>query len=206
MAIAASARLPDAHFEAPEEIRRLLIQDETILWTAQPRPYVFMLRGLPNLAYGITWSVLGAFWYHGSGGIGRYSAFEGWWRLTPLFSLPFILAGFSFFLYPIRLGAKARRTWYVVTNRRVYLAEFTRNQPPQLRQFQLENLRALWVKRRFDGLSDVLLSPRALENPQLQPPLNAGFFGVKDGEAVAAHIRWTETVMTRSLESPSSRA
>ena len=204
MAVSASARLPAAHLEAPEEIRQLQIADETILWTARPRPYVFMLRGLPNIAYGVTWSVLGAFWYHGSGGIGEYSAFQGWWQLTPLFSVPFILAGFSFFLYPIRLGARARRTWYVVTNRRVYSAEFEKDKPPQLRIFGLENLRALRVKKRSDGLFDVLLSPRAQENPQLQPPLNAGFFGVTDGEAVAEHIRWSETVQTRSTQASSS--
>src|ERR1700721_1734133 len=103
----------------PPEIAACLAPAEEVLWQGRPRPYVFILRGLPNIAYGVAWSVLGAFWYHGSGGIGQYSAFQGWWRLTPLFSLPFILAGFSFFLYPIRLGARARRTWYLVTDRRV---------------------------------------------------------------------------------------
>jgi hypothetical protein len=161
-----------------------------------------MLRGLPNIAYGVTWGVLGAFWYHGSGGIGRFSAFEGWWRLTPLFSVPFILAGFSFFLYPIRLGARARRTWYVVTNRRVFSGEFFKNRPPALREFSMEDLQALRVVRRFDGLHDLMMSRRFAENPQLQPPLNAGFFGIEQAEKVAEDVRWSLEVQSRSAKQP----
>jgi len=173
----------------PPEITALLAPGEKVVWHGRPRPSVFLLRGLPNIAYGVTWSVLGAFWYHGSGGIGQYSAFEGWWKLTPLFSIPFILAGFSFFLYPIRLGARARRTWYIVTDRRVFIAELRRNQPPQLRNFHAENLAALQVVKRFGHLEDIILSPRAQENPHLKPRLEDGFFGVKQGEPAAAAIR-----------------
>ncbi len=184
----ASAAIGDVT-EIPEEISGLLAPDEKIVWQARPRPGVFMLRGLPNIAYGVTWSVLGAFWYHGSGGIGKYSAFEGWWKLTPLFSLPFILAGFSFFLYPIRLGARARRTWYVVTNRRVFTAELKPKEAPTLRVFSGENIAALQVVKRFDGTWDVVISKRAQDNPHLKPRLEDGFFGVVDGEEVARAIR-----------------
>ena len=149
-----------------------------------------MLRGLPNIAYGVTWAVLGAFWYHGAGGIGRYSAFQGWWRLEPLLSFPFILAGFSFFFYPIGLGARARRTWYLVTNRRAMIIEQHRNQPSAIRVFRPEDLAVLRLNKRIDGLQDVVLSRRALENPHLKPRLEDGFFGVKDGggavEAIGA--------------------
>jgi hypothetical protein len=170
-------------------IRALLSPDEKILWSAQPRPYVFMLRGIPNIAYGVTWSVLGAFWYHGSGGIGKYSAFEGWWKLTPLFSIPFILAGFSFFLYPIRLGARARRTWYVITNQRAFIAELFKDKPPQLRIFTPKNLAALELRSRAGGLTDLILSERYRQNSHLQPRLEHGFFGVENGQHVAELIR-----------------
>jgi hypothetical protein len=175
--------------DLPPEIRALLSSGETVLWSAQPKPYVFMLRGLPNVAYGVTWSVLGAFWYEGSGGIGKYSAFEGWWRLTPLFSIPFILAGFSFFLYPIRLGARARRTWYVITNQRVLTAELPKNLPPQLHVFTPENLAALEIFPRAGHLSDLILSERYRINPQLQPRLEHGLFGLENGPQAADLIR-----------------
>ena len=171
------------------EIHALLSPDEKILWSAQPKPYVFMLRGIPNIAYGVTWSVLGAFWYHGSGGIGKYSAFEGWWKLTPLFSIPFILAGFSFFLYPIRLGDRARRTWYVITNQRVFTAVFPKNQATQLHVFTPAELGALELLPRAGGLSDLIFSQRHRANPQLQPRLEYGFFGVENGSDVAGLIR-----------------
>ena len=50
----------------PPSIAACLDPGEEILWQGQPRPYVFMLRGLTSIFYGITWSILGAFWYHGS--------------------------------------------------------------------------------------------------------------------------------------------
>jgi hypothetical protein len=175
--------------DLPEAIAALVGPEERLLWSGRPRPSVFLLRGLPNIAYGITWSVLGAYWYHGSGGIGRYSAFEGWWRLTPLFSLPFILAGFSFFFYPIRLGARARRTWYLVTDRRVLTAELVRGQPVKVHVFRAEDLAALHVVKRFDGLEDVILSKRTRENPHLKPRLEHGFFGLVDGTPAVQAIQ-----------------
>jgi hypothetical protein len=175
----------------PTEIADQILTGEEILWQGRPLPYVFILRGLPNIAYGVTWSVLGAYWYQGSGGISEEtSAFEGVWRIVPLLSIPFIIVGFSFWLYPIRLGVKARRTWYVVTNRRVFIAELTPGEPskPHLRVFSAEEMAPPQVVKRFDGLYDVILTRRAQVNPHLTPRLDSGFFGLKDGEAVAGAV------------------
>jgi hypothetical protein len=174
----------------PPEITACLSPGEEILWHGRPRPSVFMLRGLTSIFYGATWSILGAFWYHGAGGIGEYSAFEGWWKIVPLLSLPFIFAGWSFFLYPIRLGALARRTRYVVTNRRVFIAQRHRGKPPELRVFTRDEMGPLHaVKRRFDGLDEIVLTRNAQEKPYLAPPLESGFFGINDGEAAVAAIQ-----------------
>jgi hypothetical protein len=173
----------------PTEIAALLQPGEEILWQGRPRPYVFMLRGLPNIAYGVTWSVLGAYWYHGSGGISEAtSAFEGPWRLLPLFSIPFIVVGFSFWLYPIRLGMRARRTWYFVTNQRIFIAELAKKLPPSLRVFATDEMGSPEIRKRFDGLYDVILTRRAQENPHLAPRLDAGFFGLTDGESAAKAV------------------
>ena len=172
----------------PDELRALLVRGEKVLWQAQPRPAAFILRAMPNIAYGVTWAVLGAFWYRGAGGIGKDSAFEGWWKLAPLFSAPFILAGFSFFLAPIRLGARARRTWYLVTDRRVFIAETQKQGAPKLIVFSHEDLDALQFMRQY-GLEAVILSRRAAENPHLTPRLEEGFFGLSDGEAAMEAVR-----------------
>src|ERR1700722_19897028 len=96
----------------PKEIVAQLASGEEILWQGRPRPYVFLLRGLTSIFYGLVWSILGAVWYHGA----MLAPWEGWCRIVPYLSLPFIAAGWSFFFYPIKLGARARGTWYVVTN------------------------------------------------------------------------------------------
>jgi hypothetical protein len=172
----------------PPEVAALLTPGEKVLWQAQPRPAAFILRAMPNIAYGVTWAVLGAFWYRGSGGIGKDSAFEGWWKLAPLFSLPFIIAGLSFFFAPIRLGARARRTWYLVTDRRVFMAETQKEGAPKLREFSRDDLEAIQFVKQY-GLETVILSRRAAGNPHLAPKLEEGFFGLSDGVAAMEAIR-----------------
>jgi hypothetical protein len=179
------AQLP----EIPAALRAVLEPGEEITWARQPRPYVYLMRGLPAIAYGCTWSVLGAFWYRGSGGIGRLSAFEGWWRLVPLLSFPFIVAGFSFFLWPIRLGALARRTWYVVTNRRVFIAELPAQAEPRLRVFSSHELAEPLAVKRLDGLYNLVLTHRAQEQlPHLNPRLEDAFFGLTETESASEAI------------------
>jgi len=162
------------------ELTALLAPGEKILWQEQPRPYVFILRSLHSLAYAVTWGVLGAFWYYGA----SMAPFEGWWRIIPYLSLPFIFAGLSFFAAPIQLGARARHTWYVVTNQRVFIAEQGKDQALQLHVFPADEIVSPQVIKRFDGLNDMIFSRRAQANPHLQPRLDAGFFGLVDGAAV----------------------
>jgi len=170
----------------PPEIESTLASGENVLWHGRPRPYVFMLRGLPNVAYGVTWSVLGAFWYHGA----IIARFDGWWAILPYLSLPFIAAGFSFFLYPIRLGQRARRTWYVVTNQRIFIAELF-PAGPKFRIFSAKEMGPPQVVKRFDSLYDVILTRRAQENPHLAPRLDSGFFGLENGEVAAGAVNET---------------
>ncbi len=168
----------------PAAITACLAPDEEVLWQAQPRPHVFMLRGLTSIFYGLTWSILGAYWYHGA----ILAPWEGWWKVVPNLSLPFIAAGWSFFFYPINLGVRARHTWYVVTNRRVFIARVHAKKPVELRVFTREEMGPPHVVKRLDGLYEVVLTRRAQGKPYLMPPLDSGFFGLTDGEVVARAI------------------
>ncbi len=187
----------------PPELTACLAPGEKILWEGRPRPYAFLVRGLPHIAYGTTWSILGAYWYNGSGGVGDTAVFVGWYSVLPLFCIPFILAGLSFFFYPIRLGALARRTWYVVTNQRVFIAELKKNAPPDLRLFTEAETCPPHLVKRWDGLQDVILTQSALDHPHLTPRLSAGFFGLEgEGEkAVAAINQSTKTPFETAIPS-----
>ncbi len=171
----------------PAPLTACLEPGEEILWQGQPRPSVFMLRGLTSIFYGLTWSILGAFWYHGA----MLAPWEGWWKIVPTLSLPFIAAGWSFFLYPINLGARARHTWYLVTNRRVFIARLDRKKPPELRVFTRAEMAPPHVVKRLDGLYEIILTRRAQDKPYLIPTLESGFFGIHDGPAAAAAINAT---------------
>ena len=168
----------------PKDIAASLVPGEEILWHGQPRPYVFILRGLPAIAFGMVFSILGAFWYHGA----MLAPWDGWWKLVPIFSLPFIALGWSFFFYPINLGARARHTWYVVTAKRVFIARLHRNKPLELRVFTREEMGPPHLVKRLDGLYEVVLTRSAQGKPYLIPRLESGFFGIKDGDAAVGAI------------------
>lgn len=172
---------PPALPPPPDAIAARLEPDENVLWLGRPAPHVFMLRGSMSAMYGACWAILGSFWYKGSGGVGHNTVFTGWWSVLPLVTVPFILAGLSFFLYPMRLGARARRTWYAVTDRRAFIVEIRKGRPAQVRLFAPAELGAPELRSRFDGLDDLLLTRRALEHPHLTPRLEDGFFGVRNG-------------------------
>ena len=168
----------------PPPITSSLAPDEQVLWSGQPRPYVFMLRGLPAIFFGLVFSILGAYWYQGA----SLAPWDGWWNYVPTFSLPFIGLGWSFCLYPINLGARARHTWYVVTNRRIFIARLHGKKPPELRAFTCPEMGPPHVVKRLDGLYEVILTRRAQDKPYIIPTLESGFFGIPDGPVAAAAI------------------
>jgi hypothetical protein len=173
----------------PPEITARLAPGEELLWQGRPRPYVFILRGLTALFYGLIWSILGAFWYHGA----ALAPWEGWWKIVPTLSLPFIAAGWSFFLYPINLGARARQTWYVVTNQRIFIARLHGKKPMELRAFTRAEMGPPHLIKRFDGLDEIVLTRSAQGKPYLIPRLESGFFGIADGEdAIAAMQKYLD--------------
>lgn len=163
-------------------IAPLLSPGEKIIWAQQPRPHVFVLRAVHSIFYGLTWVVLGLFWFYGAGGVGRDSVFDGWWRLTPVFSLPFVFAGLSFFIYPLQLYLRSLRTWYLVTDRRAITVEFPRNKPPVQRVFSRDEIGRVEITPRWDRLQDLILTRRAQDLPHLPASLDAGFFGLTEGE------------------------
>jgi hypothetical protein len=169
----------------PPELAPCLEPGEQILWYGRPRPYVFLMRGLPHIAYGITWSVLGAYWFYAA----NIAFHFGWWRVVPMLSLPFILAGFSFWFLPLRLGPQARRTWYVVTNRRVFIAQLYLGKKTDLRVFTREEMGPPLAVKRFDGLFDLILTRRAQDKPYLPATLDSGFFGLDDAPKAADAIK-----------------
>jgi len=172
----------------PPAITAALAPGEKVVWEGRPVPYVFMLRGMTAMFYGVVWSILGAFWYRAA----IIAFWEGWWRVIPSLSLPFMFCGFSFFLYPINLGARARHTWYVVTDQRIFIARLHHKKPVELRVFTRAEMAPPQLIKRFDGLYEIVLTRRAQDKPYLIPRLESGFFGIADGEAAEAAILATK--------------
>ena len=167
-----------------------------------------MLRGLTSIFYGLTWSILGAFWYHGAGGVGKMSAFEGWWRIVPLLSVPFILAGFSFWFYPLRLGFRARRTWYLVTNQRVFIAELGPKMRRATSSFLCPKKWPPAGRETISTGSTKSSSPARPGKPASQTPPRFGVsFGLENGEAAAGRDqRDDESVAVLAMTKPIRRS
>ena len=88
------------------------------------------------------------------------------------------------------MARKARRTWYVVTDRRVFIAEIFAHKPPRLRVFSANELAPPLAVKRFDGLYNLVLTHRAQEGlPHLAPRLEDAFFGLPNTEAASEAVR-----------------
>ena len=106
----------------PPSLRELLEneleQDEKLIWSGQPRvstvawrDWKFVLLGIPFMAFTVGWMRAMA---QGGGGTSTVAA---------VFGLPFLIAGLSMLLSPLRLAWLARRTAYAITNRRAIILQ-----------------------------------------------------------------------------------
>ncbi len=169
---------------------------EVVWWSGSPQAHVYAQRAFHHLVYGSTWLILGSFWYYGSGGLDANSVFEGWWRLMPLGSLPFMITGMFLLYAPVLAARRARFTSYLVTNKRAIIQDRTLPAGSQIRSYLPNQLSQPEDRIRWDGWHDLILTKRFQELPHLLPALDAAFLGQTKQEAnlaKAALSRLTST-------------
>ena len=147
----------EAIWVMPAELRDLvdaeLESGERVLWSAQPRASRMALGCLPLVLFGIPWTAFAVFWTAAASGF-VFGGGHGPARLFGLFGLPFVLIGLAMLSSPLWALRKARRTLYVITDRRAILFDGGRN--TAIRSFGPEALADTRRRQRPDGSGDIL--------------------------------------------------
>src|SRR5262245_61971419 len=147
----------DASF-LPEPVRALvqteLLPGEGLRWVEQPVPMRLAFAALPMVLFAIPWTAFALFWMWGAAQ-GTCEG-PGPMRLFPLFGLPFVAIGLGLFTSPFWLMRNARRTAYVVTDRRAIVLAARFGGAVSVRSFEPEKLGDLRREQRADGSGDLV--------------------------------------------------
>jgi hypothetical protein len=101
-------------------VSRFLEPGEQVRWIGQPHGPRQVTGALPASVFGAGFAAFALFWMAGASGF--TFSLTGPSGLFPLCGLPFLVAGLAMLLTPLWAWRKARRTLYVVTDRRAVLA------------------------------------------------------------------------------------
>lgn len=186
-----------AYWQFPEKLRKMieeeLGEDEMLLWAAPPIPWRYAMKSLPIVAFGIPWTAFAVCWTFGAAGF-QIPQFNQWQNLFPLFGLPFVLIGFGMLSSPSWMIRKARRTAYVLTNKRAILfeAEWMKT---TVRSFGPEKLGELRRSQRSDGSGDVIFGEKISYEEHSSQQSEIGFLDI-------ANVKQVEDLVRSVLSNP----
>jgi hypothetical protein len=133
---------------------------ERIRWSGQPNPsklyaaFAIWLFAIPWTAFAVFWEAMALFMLWGFmlwGGTTKTPAAITWsfGIVFPLFGLPFIVVGFAMLAMPFTVIAKAKRTVFALTDRRVL--RVTAGQSREAESVMLSQIGPISVKVGSDG-------------------------------------------------------
>lgn len=164
-----------------------LDEDEHIVWQAQPKPGLYSRRAWPIVLFGIPWTGFAVFWIFGAAGF-KWPTFQSGADLFPLFGVPFVLIGLGLLSTPLWMRRAARRTIYVITDRRAIVigGAWALN----VESFQPSRLHEIRRKQRRDGSGDLIFRTEVSQNRDgrtRESPV--GFMAIADVKGVEDLIR-----------------
>lgn len=128
---------------------------ETIVWTGQPLPGLFARRSLGFVLFGSPWSAFAIFWIAGASGF-KLPDFSHGAGLFPLFGVPFVLIGIGLLSSPWWMRRKARRTAYLITDRRALVLAGGPGRSMTIRSFEPHRLGDIRRVQNSDGSGDLV--------------------------------------------------
>jgi len=175
----------------PPRLRMLveneLQEGEKVVWLGQPIPRRFALGAIPIVLFGIPWTGFALFWMAGAAGF-KIPDFKHGFDLFPLFGIPFVLIGFGMLSAPFWMMRAARRTVYVITDRRAII--LAGGFHTTVRSFDLARLGDLRRRQRPDGSGDLIFE-RSLtyDSDGDRRSKDIGFLAIADVKGVEDLLR-----------------
>ena len=178
----------------PKELRRKIDDElqpgELIRWVEQPIPRFFTADSIERVLLGIPWTSFSIFgtWY--TLGYKLPDLREGLQPqyLSALYIMLFVLIGFGMLSSPIWVWQAARKTVYLVTDKRAISIQGGRS--TTIRSYLPDQLKDVYRKERGDGTGDVIIAiERWKDSEGDQKSKEIGFLGVRSPRGVENMLR-----------------
>ena len=162
---------------------------ERITWAGQPIPRFFARRSIGAVLFGIPWTAFAIFWIAGASGF-KWPDFSHGAGLFPLFGVPFVLIGFGMLSTPYWMRRKARRTAYVITDRRALILDGGAWRSVTVRSFEPKRLGDFRRVQRTDGSGDLIFERTwATDSEGYKQSTDHGFLAIRNVREVESLIR-----------------
>jgi hypothetical protein len=164
---------------------------ERVTWVEQPIPRRVARKALPLLIFAIPWTAFAVFWMCAAAWMSfKAEAKSGFAYAFPLFGLPFVLIGAALLSTPLWLRRMARRTVYVLTDRRAMVLAAGWRGTVTVRSFAPERLKDLRRKEYRDGSGDLVFTQDLPRSGNSSPHAReVGFLSVPDVRSVEEMVR-----------------
>lgn len=151
---------------------------ERVLWTGQPSGRRMALATVPIFLFAIPWTAFAVFWVAAAAWGTSEGSISGIFRVFPLFGLPFIAIGLGMLSSPFWALRSAKRTVYVVTDRRAIIFGAGWN-GMKVRSFLPERLGDMSRTQRADGSGDLIFATDVSTTSKGgQQKTDVGFMGI----------------------------
>jgi hypothetical protein len=181
-------------YDLPDELVPLVDRElgagEHAEWVAQPIPARLARAALPAVLFGIPWTAFAIFWTVMASGVTSHRGRSGWSWVFALWGVPFILVGLGMLTSPCWVLWRARRTAYVLTDRRAIILSVGWRSKVSLRSFEPSALADLRRTERADGSGDLVfttdISTGSRGRTNSTP---VGFVGIRNVKEVEGRVR-----------------
>ena len=169
------------------DLRQMVEQEletmEHVRWVAQPRPGRLARKALPIVLFAIPFTGFAVFWLVMAFTMTRSTPGPGPAFLFPLFGVPFLLVGLAMLSSPLWYRRKARRTVYVITDRRAIV--FSGGWSTTVDSFDPAKIKGRSKRLKGDGSGDIIFEERlsyygSHHHGNRPPTLDIGFLALDD--------------------------
>jgi hypothetical protein len=187
-------------WQLPDQLRTLveneLQEGESIAWVCQPIPKHFAMRSLPIVLFAIPWTCFAIFWIAGASGF-KIPNFKHGFDFFPMFGLPFLLIGFGMLSSPLWMAWKAKKTAYVLTDRRALI--FDGCWSAHVRSFAPDRLLDLRRTQRKDGSGDLIFEKKlSYDSEGSKQSTDIGFLAIPNVKDVEERVRLIAAAASKS--------
>ncbi|MDX2200053.1 MAG: hypothetical protein SF069_13915 [Phycisphaerae bacterium] len=157
----------------------------------QPIPGRMARMTLPIVLFAIPWTAFAVFWTAAAGwGTSKAETGAGFFGFFPLFGVPFILIGLGMLASPFWARRNARRSAYVLTDRRAILIAAGWSGSVTVRSFGPDRLTDLRRRQHADGSGDLVFAEDVHRDSEgARHSADVGFLAIREVKAVEGMVR-----------------